>query len=504
VSYLIGIDVGTTDIKVAVYDVDQRVRTVHTCPTRTHYPRPGWAEYDADELWADIAGLLHQAVGQLPGKKIIKSIAVASMGEAGLLVDASGKALTPVIAWFDCRTEDQSRWWEENAGQDEVYAITGHPIHSMFGVAKLMWLREHAPDAYGQASHWLSVEDLVLFRLSGSRATDYSVASRTMAFDIGQREWSSQLLDKAEIDQALMPPAFPGGTPVGQVTPKAAGEAGLASGTPVCTGGHDHICASFAVGAFQPGSLLDSTGTSESLVLTIPRVLRSQEMQRLKLPQECHVVGDRYAVLAGFPVAAYAQEWLNRVLEHGEIAPDYGLTEAARVAPGAEGLFFLPHLRGSGSPTFDPLCRGAFVGLTAAHGRQHLLRAAIEGVCYELKQVLKVLESASSYRLEEIYTTGKVIQSELWLQTKADITGKRLRVPRLSEAAALGAALLGGIGVGLYGSPKEAVASLAAESLVVEPQRELVAFYQAQYDSFYSQIYPALRDLYHSTGDDWG
>jgi xylulokinase len=266
----------------------------------------------------------------------------------------------------------------------------------------------------------------------------------------------------------------------------------------VATGGHDHICASFAVGAHQPGTLLDSTGTSASLILTVSEVLRSPDMVRCNFAQECHVVGERYAVLAGFPVAGYAVEWLNRVLEHGGVAPDYGLAEAAQTPPGAEGLFFLPHLRGSGSPSFDPLCRGALIGLSPAHGRGHLLRASVEGVCYELKSNLLALETAAGRRVEAIYATGKVTQSDLWLQTKADITGKRLYVPQVPEAAGLGAALLAGLAAGVYATPEEAASSLNAKCLEVEPHAERGAFYQAQYDSFYSRIYPALKDLYQT------
>jgi len=283
---------------------------------------------------------------------------------------------------------------------------------------------------------------------------------------------------------------------VGAITPEAARATGLAPGTPVVTGGHDHICASFAVGAFQAGVLMDSTGTSESLILTTEQVLTSAEMCRQNFAQECHVVGDRYGVLAGFPVSGYLVEWVNRLIERGEIASDFGLAEAAAVPPGCEGLFFLPHLRGSGSPSFDPSCRGALVGLTAAHGRGHLLRAAIEGACYELKSNILALESAMGLKVQRVFAVGKVTQSDLWLQTKANVTGKELTVPRVPEAAGMGAALLAGLGAGLFGSPTEAMAFLAAPQVQVTPDVALAHLYQQQYDAIYSRIYPALRELY--------
>jgi xylulokinase len=496
VSYLIGLDVGSTNLKVILYDIDRRAESVFSCATRTHYPRPDWAEYNAGEIWADLAGLLRQAAQTVPDPSAIQGIAVASMGEAGLLVDRQGRPLTPIIAWFDGRTKAQSRWWEETVGLEEVYAITGHPIHPSFGINKLMWLREHAPDAFADAAYWFSVEDFILYRLCGVAATDYSAASRTMAFDIRAHQWSGSLLDRARIPVRLMPPAFLGGTAIGQVTRQAAEETGLDEGVRVVTGGHDQMCASLAVGAFEPGHLLDSTGTSESLVLTVAEALPSAEVMRQSLAQECHVVRDRYAILAHFPVAGYAVEWLNRLLEHGKTMPDYGLAEAARVAPGAEGLFFLPHLRGSGSPSFDPLCRGALVGLTPAHGRGHLLRAAVEGVCYEIKANILMLEAAASCGVQKTYAAGRVTESDLWLHIKANVTGRQLNVARLAEMAGLGAALLAGLGVGLFATPDEAAGSLQADWTVVEPQPEQAAFYEAQYSAVYSKIYPALRDLF--------
>ncbi|MBM4431312.1 MAG: hypothetical protein FJ026_13365, partial [Chloroflexi bacterium] len=453
--------------------------------------------YDGKELWSDMAALLSKAVGEQPDGATVKGISVASMGEAGLLVDAQGRALSPMIAWFDTRTQAQTDWWRKHVGQEQVYAVTGHPIHPSFGVNKLMWLRDNYPEAYSQAAHWLSAEDWILYRLSGVAATDYSIASRTMVFDVRSHTWSLPLLEKAGLRPSLMPPAYSGGTMVGTVTPQAAKVTGLAAGTPVVTGGHDHICASFAVGAFQPGALMDSTGTSESLILTTDQVITSAEMCRQNFAQECHVVGDRYGVLAGFPVSGYTVEWVNRLIEHGEVAADLGLAEAATAPPGCDGLFFLPHLRGSGSPSFDPSCRGALVGLTAEHGRAHLLRAAIEGACYELKANILALESAMGIEVLGVFAVGKVTQSELWLRSKADVTGKQLTVPRVPEAAGMGAALLAGLGAGLFRSPQEAVAFLEAPCAQVTPDAALAHFYRRQYETVYSRIYPALKELYH-------
>jgi xylulokinase len=496
VSFLIGLDIGTTNLKAVVYDVARRSQTVYSCPTRTRYPRPGWAEYDPGEMWKDVAGILRDGIRTLPDPAAIRGIAVASMGEAGLLVDLRGTPLTPIIAWFDDRTEPQVRWWGQKVGEETVYEITGQPLHPSFGINKLMWLRDNEPEAYRRAAHWLSVSDWITYRLSGVVATDYSIASRTMAFAIETHAWSGLLLEKAGIDPRLMPPAWCGGTLVGQVTPRAAEQSRLPAGVPVVTGGHDHICASLAAGACTPGSLMDSTGTSESLILTSDHVEHRPEMRRQKLAQECHVVDGRYAILAGFQVAGFAIEWVNRLLEHGECLPDLGLEEAARVPPGAEGLFFMPHLRGSGSPTLDPDCRGAIVGIGPAHQKAHLLRAAIEGVCYELLSNIIAIESTVGIPIEKVYAVGKATQSPLWLQIKADVSGRRIVAPEISEMTGLGAALLAGLGAGVFGTPEEAVRSLGTVHREVLPEEKRAGFYRQQYDRVYNKIYPALREVH--------
>jgi len=495
-THLIGLDIGTTNLKAVAHDVERRSQTVYSCLTRTHRPRPGWAEYYADQIWADAVGLLRQAVGAMHRPSEIAGIAVASMGEAGLLLDARGRAVTPIIAWFDSRTEPQSRWWKENVGREEVYSRTGHPVHPSFGVNKLMWFRDNEPDAFSQGAHWLSAEDFVLFKLSGAFTTDYSIASRTMAFDVRSREWSVELLEKAGIAMDLMSPACAGGSVVGEVTPQAASETGIPVGVPVVTGGHDHVCASLAVGAHQPGSLLDSTGTSESLILTSSEVLTSPEMCHQGFAQECHVLEDRYAVLAGFPVAGYLVDWVHGIGQRGEAQVNYHFEEADEITPGSDGLFFLPHLRGAGSPSLDTGCRGALIGLSDAHGWGHMLRAAIEGVCYEIKSNVLALERTLNTEVGAVHTVGKVSRSDLWLQLKADILGRTLTVASISEAAGTGAALLAGLGAGVFASPDEAVESLGAARAEIRPRREEALFYKMQYDDVYSRIYPALRDLY--------
>jgi xylulokinase len=498
VAELIGLDIGTTNLKAVFYDVERHAQIVESCPTRTIAPRPGWAEYDPREMWESVAGLLRSGMKAIPGPAEITAIAVASMGEAGLIIDAQGNPLSPIIAWFDARTGPQGEWWQRNVGEETVYDITGQPLHPMFGINKLMWLRDNAPEDYGRARHWLSVSDWILYRLSAVVATDYSVASRTMAFDIEAHRWSEKLLAAARIDPRLMPAACCGGTAIGAVTPRAAAQTGLPAGTPVVTGGHDHLCASLAVGAHAPGGLMDSTGTGESIVLTSPCVQRAPHLRRQKLAQECHVVDGRYVILAGFTVAGYAVEWVSRLLEHGEAAPDFGLEGAAGVPPGSGGLFFMPHLRGSGSPTMNLDCRGAFLGVGAHHGGAHLVRAAIEGVCYELKSNLRVLESAAGASIERVIAVGKVTASPLWLQVKADISGKTIVVPEISEMTGVGAALLAGLGTGVFSTPEDAVRSLGTTHRVVAPIPENTALYDTLYESVYSRIYAALEDLHRT------
>jgi xylulokinase len=493
---LIGIDVGTSSIKAVAYDPGTgQVVAVSRQPTPTHHPRPHWSEFDADELWAGTAAAIRQIVEAVGGGKAIKAISIASMGEAGVPLDARGQPLAPMIAWYDPRTEPQAAWWRQHLDPFVVYDITGQIIEAKPSVNKLMWIRQHQPEVFAAMRHWLCVEDLILWKLSGELVTDHSLASRTMLFDQRQLRWSDVLLDAAGLSSGLFPTARPSGTAVGRITAASARETGLGEHTIVVTGGHDHLVGALAAGATGPGVVLDSTGTAAAIMLIDAGFHPQPALFAAGFESYAFVVPATYVVLGSNNAVGGAVEWLIRLL-WGDGGLDIAFAAAAAAPAGSAGALWLPHLIGSGTPQADESSRAALVGVRPEHDRGHVLRAMLEGLAYWLRQNLEVAEaSLPTVAGGEVLAIGGATRSPFWTQLKADVTGRSFRVPRLVESVALGAALLAGVGAGVFANSEAAVRSLQVESDCFEPDAATSTDYRRRYDAVYQRLYPALREV---------
>lgn len=494
---LLGLDVGTTAIKALLFHVEaQRSVAIGQVPTPIAYPGQGRSEFDPDALWSGVVGAIRQVLTN-HAAEAIAGVAVASMGEVGVPIDGAGRPCYPAISWFDRRSEELLPWWEQQVGAERVYAITGQVLHHMYGALKMQWLRRHEPALWQRVQRWLSLEDFIAWHLAGVAVTDYSVASRTLLFDQARGAWSDDLLRLTGLPRRLLPDAVASGTRVGSVSANAAAATGLVAGTPVVTGGHDHLVGALAVGAASPGRLLDSAGTAESLMLTVEHYAPTTDLYQAGFSTYRHVVPGRYVVVGGQHGAGGLINWLiDRLYPHagGERPYNLALTEAAGVPVGAGGLFCLAHLRGSRVPERDISSRAAFVGLVDGHGRGHLVRAGLESLGYWLKGSVDVLAAATGLAARDIAVIGGATRSPLWLQIKADCTGLPLAVPEVAEAVALGAALLAGVGVGVYPDADAAAAGAQRSLQTVRPAPAAVAQY-ARARLVYQQLYPALRDI---------
>jgi xylulokinase len=284
---------------------------------------------------------------------------------------------------------------------------------------------------------------------------------------------------------------------VGTVTPTAAAATGLVAGTPVVTGGHDHLVGALAAGAARPGVLLDSAGTAEGILLTVKGYAPTAALFQAGFSTYRHVVPEHFVVVAGQHGAGGLITWLIDRLYGGDGGTRpymQALADAEAVPVGAGGLFCLPHLRGSRVPERDLRSRAAFVGLVDGHGRGHLLRAALESLGYWLKESIDVLRGTIGVDVQRLVVIGGATRSPLWMQIKADCTGLPLAIPQLPEAVALGAALLAGVGAGIYADAPAAAAAVQRPTLTVEPNPAAVAQY-ARARAVYRQLYPHLRDI---------
>jgi xylulokinase len=496
-SYLLGIDAGTTSIKAWLYDAQSgRPIAGAARPTPVAVPQPGWAEHDPEALWRATADCIREALGQAPAARPIAALAIASMAEAGVLLDEHGTPLYPIVAYYDPRTAPYVAWWRARIDPAALHAISGQVLRPVFGALKLLWLRDSYPELFIRGRRWLSVGDYLVRRLAGVDATDRSLASRTMLFDQRSGHWSSELLDIAGVAADLFPPVYPSGTLVGQVTDRAAAQTGLAAGTPVATGGHDHLCGGLAVGVVEPKQALVSLGTAAAVLAPSAQFHGDGLVFAQGLSCYSYVLGERYVVQGGLSTAGSALAWLARLLRGAARPEDYAaLEDAATLSPpGARGLVCLPHLRGSGTPERDTASRAAFVGLHETHGPGDMWRALTESLAGWARQNLEAIEAATGRPIESLKLIGGSARGALLPQALADITGRAVALPEVAEAGAMGAALLAGHAVGIHmpGAP---------ETRVVAPDLRRAAWYDRWYEQVFVRLYHTLRPLNHALGE---
>jgi xylulokinase len=497
---LVGIDLGTTNIKAIVFDRAGAIVAGASVPTPTIYPRPTWAHHDPIEFWVKTAQAVRQVVSQLDHPQRIVSIAVTSTGETGFPIDTHGNATYESIAWFDGRTKAEAQWLDEHIGADRLFAITGLSLQPIFSLCKILWLRKHAPEAYARTVRWLNAADFIAFRLCGAAATDRSLASRMLMLNLHELRWATELLDEVGIPHDLLAPLLPSGTPLQTISPEAAALTGLPASTLVSVGGHDHVCGALAVGVTEPGNMLNSLGTAEAVFLPLRQPMTDPQTGRQGYTQGAHTAGGYY-VFAGSYTSGACLDWFRQAFaaqtDHTTLT-----AEAEQVPPGSLGVSFCPFLRLANAPYSDPKARGAFLGLSTDAQRGTLFRAVLEGIALDTRNGLEpLLVHTGVGKLKNIYAIGGGTRNRLLMRIKASVLNQPIRVMSIEESTALGAAVLGGIGAGVYCGVGDAIASLKYSETVVEPVPADVTYYEEAFQTIYKQIYPALRDINHRSFD---
>jgi xylulokinase len=497
---LLGLDIGTTSIKAVVYNPALgKVTCTANRPTPVHHPRDGWSEHDPQELWQAVLAVIREAASGKP----VAGLAISSMAETGVLIDRDGQPTAPIIAWYDRRTEPQAAALEARMTIDQLYRITGQRASPSFGVTKLLWMRENQPEAYRRGAAWLPVPAYILWRLTGQKMVDYTIAARTLLFDQQSLSWSGELLSALDLPEALLPHAAVGGTPVGTLTQAAANQTGLSASTICALGGHDHLCAALAAGATATGSVVDSTGSANALLFLLPNFLPDPAQAERGFACYAYLLKDLYILKGGLKAAGSAVEWLARHLSAGPTQPDYAALEAAArlgVARRA-GPVWLPHLIGSGTPQGDRFSRAAMVGAQIEHQPGDLYRGMLESLAFWLRQNLEEMQSLTQQQVDTVNLIGGVTRITLLSQLKADILNRPVHIPQITEAAATGAALLAGLGTGIFETPDQAVASLRYNSTILDPDPGHTAWYEAVYQRVYLPLYQALKTVNHSLQD---
>ena len=528
---LAGIDLGSTSLKVVVYDLEGRAVAQASRPTVRHNPypeHPDWAIWEPGEIWGGVCEAMREVVGKVGSAGDIKAVAVTGMGMDGVPVGKDGKWLYPFISWHCPRTQPQHKWWTEHIGPQRQFAIGGNQIWVFNTALRLLWMKENEPQILARTDKWLLIEDFVNFMLCGQYATDHSMASTTLLFDQRKRQWSDELIAEAGIDRGLLCEPRPSGTVLGQVHATAAEATGLAAGTPVVLGGHDYCCGTLPVGAFEPGVVLDVTGTWEIVVTALAEPVLTEQVREMGIPVHSHVAAaDLWSIMAA-AVAGDMLEWYRKQfggadtprgqerhlptlrgcvrrpssVVHRDRGGEAGgweelMAEAEASPAGANGVMFLPHMSGSHCPVVDHQSMGAFVGLRNIVSRGDMLRAMIEGLDYQFVQIVRGLEAALGMRPEKFVAIGGATRNAFWMQNKADMIGKPIETPEIEEPTPLGAAILAGVGVGLYKDVRHAYNTVYRPGCVYEPDLRLTQRYGQWLDTF-ERLYPVLKDVHAS------
>ncbi len=498
---LIGLDIGTTGCKAMVFAADGAVLSSARREYTIQTPRPAWAEQDAEQVWALAWQCLGEAVaGTLADPPV--ALALSCQGEAVIPVDAAGRALRPAILGMDTRTTEENRWLAETFGANELFHRTGMPLHTINTLPKLLWLQRHDAMIWRDARQFLLYEDFFLRRLGGEAMISTCLASRTQMMNLATGDWDDEILDRCAIDRArLARPAPMTGGVVGRLRPALTRELGLAGDLLLVSGGHDQACAALGSGVIRPGLAMVSTGTAEVVEVAMASPALAPALREGGISIYRHVVPGLYVAMtlnhSGGLLLRWFRDTLGRwemeqALAKGSDAYELLLRDAP---PGPTSLLLLPHFAGSGTPSMDVNAKGAILGLTFGTTKAELAKAALEGLTFELRTNVDLLRSAG-VEIAELHAVGGGARSALWLQLKADICNVPLRIPSVTDAACLGAALLAGTGASIYADVADAVEQAVHWRGRISPDPAGVAGYDARY-ALYCELHPLLADLLH-------
>jgi xylulokinase len=491
---LLGIDLSTTGAKALLIDRDGRVVSSATTPLNLSTPHPLWSEQDPHEWWTATTSSIAQALATANASGVdVAAIGLTGQMHGLVLLDDRGEVLRPAILWNDQRCGAECDEIRVRIDRAELVQITGNDALTGFTAPKILWVERHEPEIHRRIRHILLPKDYIRYKLTGALAMDKADGSGTMLFDLRKRTWSSQIVNALNISPDWLPPTFEGHEITGEVTREAAALTGLRPGTPVVAGGGDQSAQAVGTGVVRPGTIAVTLGTSGVVFAATESALMEPEG---RLHAFCHAVAGRWHLMGVMLSAAGSLQWYRDKLACDRSFADL-VDEAAGVAAGSEGLIFLPYLSGERTPHPDPLARGAWIGLTMRHGQAHLTRSVLEGVAFGIKDMFCLMRDAGLGAIEEVRVSGGGAKSLLWRQILADTLDAELVSVSTTEGAAFGAALLAGVGVGVWSDVDAACAQTIRTSGRVIPNNQTSEIYASLYEQ-YQRLYPTLKPTFHA------
>lgn len=481
-----GLDIGTTGCKLTVFD-EKGNKLGNAYRDYPASRETGRHEIDAGSMRESVFDVIREETVEYPD---IGAIGVTSFGETFVMTDEAGEPLRPAMLYTDPRGGKECDELTKKLGKERIAEISGLAPHQMYSIPKMMWIKKHEPEKYQRAAHIFLIEDYIVWLLTGKAQIDFSLATRTMAFDIRALQWSADIFEAAGIDMALMSEPVPTGTSAGRISANAAELTGLKPECEIVSVAHDQVAAAVGAGAFDGSVAVDGAGTVECLTPVYDSLPDIGVMSRGYFAVVPHAVAGKYVAYAFSYTGGALIGWCRDVFGQGET---YDSLEAGYTKDEPTGLLVLPHFAGAATPYMDTGSRGAILGLTTTTDKATLYRACMEGVAYEMLLNYEALAD-SGVCFTKLNATGGGARSKVWMQMKADVLNLPMTALKTSEAGTVGSAMLTGIATGLYRDLEEAASYMVKEVETYEPRAEMHEQYIKHYER-YKKLYRAVRPL---------
>lgn len=494
---LLAIDIGTSACKIAVFEPDGKIVSDCTRSYRTYYSSPGFVEQDPNEWWLSVCKGIRECIE----KGGIDPHAIAGIGIDGqswscIPIDKSGNVLCNTPIWMDTRAASICEKVNAEIGNNEIFALSGNPFQPSYTTPKILWFQENMPEVYKGTYKFLQSNSFIAYRLTDAISQDVSQGYGLHVFDIAKRKYSEIMCLTLKIDLDKLPEIYDCHDIIGTVSATAAKLTGLCEGIPVVAGGLDAACGTLGAGVYRPGQTQEQGGQAGGMSICL-----DQPFGDKALILSSHVIPNLWLLQGGTVGGGGSIRWMakefggpEKLLEEQGYGSQLKLLDdlASTVSAGSDGVIFLPYLAGERSPIWDSNAKGVFFGLAFDKTRAHFFRSLLEGGAYALNHNLQIAEKAG-INVDIMHAMGGAANSRLWTQIKADVTGKKIRVPNSDNASTLGAAILAGVGTGVYESFEEAVNRTIHIKYDCIPNQENHAIYQ-KYFKIYLEIYDQLKN----------
>jgi len=490
-SYLLGLDIGTSGVKALLVSPEGKIISGKTESYPLATPHSGWVEQSPYDWWEATIKVIKETVSNIPiDSSQIKGISLSGQMHSSVFLNEKMEVIRPAILWSDTRTSGQCKEiYAKAGGLDQLIHYVSNPALEGFTAPKILWLKENEPENYQKVKHILLPKDYIRYRLTNELFTEVSDAAGTLLFEVIKKRWSTGLLKKLEIDPDLLPPVLNSFDLAGRITKPIAEKTGLKFATPIVAGGADNACGAVGSGIIREGRVMVSIGSS-GVVLAHTNNPQADQEGRIHLFN--HACPDSWYMMGVSLSAGISYEWLEKKLFNHRLSYAKLDQLAEEIEPGSEGLIFLPYLYGERTPHNDANARGVYFGISGKHDQRYFTRAVLEGVTFALKDSLELIKD-KGVKIKEIRAIGGGAKSRVWQQILADILGKKINLLNVEEGPALGAALIAGVGVGVYSSFAEAVNGIVKVRKTIVPRTQNTEKYN-QYYQLYKKLYYSLKE----------